>query len=297
MSSLGKLIIGSRGSALALKQVDITVAALRAVNPALEIEVRVIQTHGDLNQGPIPLDTVGKGWFTKEIETALLAGEIHLAVHSLKDMADDMPEGLHIGAYLARDDARDALITKNGESLADIVHGAVIGTDSARRQIQMRALRPNVHMQSLRGNVITRLQKLDEGLYDAIILAAAGLKRLGLEDRIIHYFEPHDMTPAPGQGILAVQVKEGNEELQTLLEAIHDKDATRIARIERSFSKTLGGGCKSPTGAYAYRDGDDYVLIGMREDSRGKVVREYMRLPADESDDLGNLLGQRLLHI
>jgi hydroxymethylbilane synthase len=296
MSLPQKLVIGSRGSALALKQVDITTAALHAVNPDLEIEVRVIQTHGDVNQGPIPLDTVGKGWFTKEIEETLLAGEIHLAVHSLKDMADEMPEGLCIGAYLAREDARDALVTKNGESLEELASGAVVGTDSARRQAQMLALRPDAVMQSLRGNVITRLQKLADEPYDAIILAAAGLKRLGLEDRITHYFEPNEMTPAPGQGILAIQMKDGNKELQELLDSVHDEDATHAARIERAFSKALGGGCKSPTGAYAYRDGADWVLVGMKENAAGIVERKEMRVPSGESTELGSTLAQKFLN-
>ncbi len=296
MSLPQKLVIGSRGSALALKQVDITIAALRAVNPELDIEVRVIQTHGDVNQGPIPLDTVGKGWFTQEIEAALLADEIHLAVHSLKDMADDMPDGLCVGAYLTREDARDALITKHGESLESLAEDAVIGTDSARRQAQMLALKPNVHMQSLRGNVITRLQKLADEPYDAIILAAAGLKRLGLEHRITRYFEPNEMTPAPGQGILAVQMKDGNAELQSLLDSIHDEDATHAACIERSFSKAMGGGCKSPTGAYVFRDGREWVLIGMKEDGNGMVVREEMRAVEKKSDQLGVLLAQKFLN-
>ncbi len=295
MSSREKIIIGTRGSALALKQTGITKAALQAINPSLEIEVRVIETRGDVNQNPIPLDTIGKGWFTQEIENALLNGEIDLAVHSLKDMADDMPRGLHIGAYLPREDARDVLITKKGESLEDLPQGAVIGTDSLRRQIQMRGLRGDVVMKSVRGNVPTRLQKLESEPYDAIILAAAGLKRLGLEGHITRYFEPHEMTPAPGQGILAIQAKEGDAELHALLAAINDADAARAARIERSFSKTMGGGCKSPTGAYAFRDGDECVLIGMRADSESSIMREEMRAPWEASDNLGEMLAKKLL--
>jgi hydroxymethylbilane synthase len=280
---------------LALKQTEITKDAIQAVDPSLAIEVRVIETHGDINQNPIPLDTIGKGWFTEEIEHALLNGEIDLAVHSLKDMADDMPPGLHIGAYLRREDARDVLITKHGESLEELPRGAVIGTDSSRRQIQMKALRPGVVMKSLRGNVPTRLQKLASEPYDAVILAAAGLKRLGLNDRIIRYFEPHEMTPAPGQGILAIQVKESEARLQQLLAMINDTDTAHAARIERSFSKTMGGGCKSPTGAYAVRDGDECVLIGMRADSESKIRRDEMRLPWTASEQLGETLARKLL--
>ena len=156
------LVIGTRGSELACTQAGIVRSALLAIEPKMLIRITTITTHGDVNQRPVPLDTIGKGWFTKEIENALLSGAIDLAVHSLKDMAEDMPEGLHIGAYLPREDARDVLITKHGESLEELPQGAVIGTDSVRRQIQMRALRPDVNMQSLRGSVLTRLEKLEK---------------------------------------------------------------------------------------------------------------------------------------
>jgi hydroxymethylbilane synthase len=295
MSPLKRIIIGTRGSVLALKQADITAQAIRSFNPSIDIDIRTIQTHGDLNQNPIPLDTIGKGWFTKEIEEVLLSGEIHLAIHSLKDMADDMPAGLHIGAYLAREDARDVLITKQGESLEGLAQGAVIGTDSSRRQIQMKALRSDVVMKSLRGNVPTRLDKLASEPYDAIILAAAGLKRLGLEGRITRYFEPHEMTPAPGQGILAIQTKEDDAELHELLAAINDIEAAQVAKIERSFSKMMGGGCKSPTGAYAFRNGNQCHLLGMRADFEMNIVREEMSAPWDATEQLGEMLAKKLL--
>lgn len=295
MSLPKQIVVGTRGSALALKQVDIVAAVLRAVYPSLSIEVRIIQTYGDKNQNPIPLDTVGKGWFTEEIETALRSGEIHLAVHSLKDMADEISPGLRIGAYLAREDARDVLVTKYGESLEHLKQGAVIGTDSSRRQIQMKALRPDMVMKSLRGNVPTRLQKLESGPYDAIILAAAGLIRLGLEERITRYFEPHEMVSAPGQGILAIQTKEDSTELGELLTAVNDKEVAHIARVERSFSKVVGGGCKSPTGAYAFREGDRCTLIGMKADSERSIMRETLSAPWGSSEALGEVLAKRLL--
>lgn len=289
------LVIGTRGSALALKQTDIAIEAIRAADPSVSTEVRVIKTHGDVDQNPIPLDTIGKGWFTQEIESALLEGSIHLAVHSLKDMADEMPGELHIGAYLAREDARDALITKNGMPLEDLPEGAVIGTDSARRQVQMSALRPGVRMQSLRGNVLTRLDKLQSEPYDAIILAAAGLKRLGLEGKITRYFEPEEMVPAPGQGILAVQAHTIDAELHALLARITNADAALAARVERSFSHAIGGGCKAPTGAYAKRLGSECVLVGMVADKDGTIVSETMRMPWDDCEALGVSLAQKLL--
>jgi hydroxymethylbilane synthase len=295
MTSQKTLIIGTRGSALALVQADIVVRALKAADPSCNTEVRVITTRGDVNQNPIPLDTIGKGWFTGEIEQALMEGEIDMAVHSLKDMGEDMPPGLSILAYLPREDARDALITKRGEALEDLPQGAIVGTDSARRQAQMLALRPDLRMESLRGNVPTRLEKLSSQNYDAVILAAAGLKRLGLEARITRYFEPDEMTPAPGQGILALQAREDNATLARLLSLINDPAAARAAHIERSFSKVMGGGCKSPTGAYAWRDGEVCRLIGMTLDTEEKILREEIEAPWDKSDAIGEELAHRLL--
>lgn len=295
MSSLERIIIGTRGSSLAIKQTEIVANALRAVDPSLVIETRIIQTQGDINQQPIPLDTIGKGWFTREIEAALLNGEIDLAEHSLKDVADDMPPELHMAAYLPREDARDVLVTRHGQSLDDLPPDAIIGTDSARRQAQMLALRPDVRMQSIRGNVLTRLHKLETESYDAVILAAAGLRRLDLENRITRYFEPHEMTPAPGQGILAVQARRDRTELQQLLAAINETEAARAAEIERSFSRTIGGGCKSPTGAYAYHDADTCVLIGMRADSQSTIIREEMRAALTACEQLGEALAKKLL--
>lgn len=290
-----RLVIGTRGSALALKQTDITIRAMQAADPTIDPEVRVIQTHGDVNQNPIPLDTIGKGWFTEEIENALLKNDIDIAVHSLKDMAEDMPAGLCIGAYLPREDARDVLITKHQQSLEDLPPGAVIGTDSARRQVQMQALRPGVVMRSLRGNVVTRVEKLASEPYDAIILAAAGLKRLGYEGKITRYFEVNEMVPAPGQGILAMQVRSDDSELQTLLERINDPSAAQAARVERSFSRAVGGGCKTPTGAYAAREGSDCVVVGMMAASNGKILHESIRMPWSDCEQLGALLAQKLL--
>ena len=289
-----KLVIGTRGSALALKQADITKDALRSVDPSIEVEIRVIQTQGDTNQNPIPLDTIGKGWFTKEIEIALLGNEIDIAVHSLKDMAEEMPTGLRIGAYLSREDARDVLITKHGESLEELPSGAVIGTDSVRRQIQMKALRPDTCMQSLRGNVPTRLEKLAMESYDAIILAAAGLKRLNLEHRITRYFEVQEMTPAPGQGTLALQTRVNDVALEHILTAINNPEVAHIASIERSFSHALGGGCKSPTGAYAWREHDTLHLLGMWVGA-GTTLREEVTAPWNASKELGEVLAQKFL--
>jgi hydroxymethylbilane synthase len=290
-----KVIIGTRGSALARAQADITAAALRALDPETDVSIKLIQTRGDIDQSPIPLDQVGKGWFTKEIEKELLEGNIDIAVHSLKDMAEEIPEGLVIGAYLSRENPRDALVTKNGESFEALPAGAIVGTDSIRRKLQLLALRSDLTVKSIRGNVGTRLEKLKTEDYSAVVLAIAGLTRLGLAERAVHLFEPDEMTPAPGQGILALEVKQNDAKLQKLLAAINDSEAERAARIERSFSKTIGGGCKSPIGAYAFREGDDYVLIGMRADSESNIRREHVRAPVEASEQLGDVLAQKLL--
>ena len=291
MTKLRHIVIGTRGSALARKQAEIAAKVLKEADQRLLIDVKVIETYGDAHQDPIPLDEIGKGWFTKEIEQALLKKTIDLAVHSLKDMEHDVPD-LVIGAYLRREDARDVLITKLGESLAQLKKGAVVGTDSVRRQIQIRALRPDIETKSLRGNVPTRLEKLASEDYDAIILAAAGLKRLGLENCITHYFEPEEMTPAPGQGTLAVQIRAGDTTLAPLLSAINDEDAAISAEIERSFSRRVGGGCKSPTGAYAAKNGRSWQLTGMMQDTEGRIIREKMH-----SDSAAQLLGDHLAEL
>ena len=289
------LVIGTRGSALALKQTAIVEEALRAADPSVEVEVRIIQTHGDTNQQPIPLDTIGKRWFTREIEQALLSRDIDLAVHSLKDMAEDMPEGLSISAYLPREDARDVLITKHGESLESLKPGNIVGTDSARRRVQILSLRSDLRVESLRGNVPTRLEKLTKENYDAVIFASAGLKRLGLEGKITRYFSVDEITPSPGQGTLAVQARTDDSTLNALLARINDPDAAQASRIERSFSATVEGGCKAPTGAYAMRDGDDCVLTAMIVGSDGRIIRDRLRAPWQESDTLGETLAHTLL--
>ncbi len=291
-----RLVAGTRGSRLALIQVEIVAAELKKIDPSVQVEVKVIKTTGDINQKPIPLDTIGKGWFTHEIEDELLNGEIDFAVHSLKDLTEEQPEGLVLAAFPPREDARDVLVTKNGQPLDKLGVGAIIGTDSTRRQAQMLALRPDVHMKSVRGAVPTRIEKLYNEDYDAVILALAGLKRLGLEDKIAHIFEPDEMTPAPGQGTLAVQINKNNSVLWDLLQQINDSDAAHAAMLERSFSREAGGGCKSPSGAYAWREGNLWHMIGMlaAEDNK-RIERAEMTAPLERSDELGVELAEILL--
>jgi hydroxymethylbilane synthase len=257
------LIIGTRGSTLALRQAELADKALRTAHPGVSVEISIINTEGDGNERPIPLDVVGKGWFTKEIEDALLAERIDIAAHSLKDLPEQLPPGLGLVAFLPRADARDALVSTGDRTLADISKGARVGTDSERRKVQLLALRPDLNVASIRGNVPTRLKKLDDGLYDAIVLAAAGLERLGLAQRIAQYFTSDEMTPAPGQGTIALETRLNDSETNELLRLIDDQNAAMTALAERAFAKEAGGGCKSPTGAWAEISGETLLLTGM----------------------------------
>ena len=286
--------IGTRGSELALKQVSIFTDLLALALPSLTYDVRVIKTEGDTNQNPIPLEAIGKGWFTKEIEEQLLNNTIDCAVHSLKDMTDDMPSDLTIGAYLPREDARDALITKHGESLEELPQGATIGTDSTRRQKQMLELRGDLVMKSIRGNVPTRIDKLTSESYEGIVLAVAGLKRLNRQDEIVRIFSVDEMTPAPGQGTLAIECNANNSALLEMLARIDDADARRASKIERGFSKTVGGGCKSATGAYARLEDNLWTLTGMIDTEEG-VLRDTMSVRLEDASSLGTKLAKKML--
>src|SRR3989344_1106175 len=292
-----KLIAGTRGSVLALKQVDLVARALAAVDPSIEVEVRVIETKGDVNLSPIPLDSIGKGWFTHEIEDALAAGRIDFAVHSLKDMAEEQPQGLSIAAYPEREDARDALVSNHVGGLAGLPHGATVGTDSTRRSAQLRALRPDLKVVSVRGSVPKRLEKLHDKTegYDAVVLAVAGLRRLGREGEIGQYFTIDEMTPAPGQGVLAVQAQDANERVRQVLSRINDARVEAAALLERSFARAAGAGCKSPVGAYAARDGEECVLSGMLSADNPLCIVHGSLRAAPNDRTAGAALAQELL--
>src|SRR5258706_2198014 len=212
-----KIIIGTRGSKLSLIQTNIVKDLLQPLVPNTIIETTIIKTSGDKNMNPIPLDTIGKGWFTKEIDKRLLDGHIDIAVHSLKDLLDTLTPGLSITAIPQREDPREALVSQSSIPLLKLRKGAVIGTDSIRRKIQILNLRKDFVVNSVRGNVNRRLERLDSGEYDGLILAVAGLKRLGLENRIAQYFEAEDFIPSPGQGALAIVSRKGNNNLNKIL--------------------------------------------------------------------------------
>lgn len=251
------LRVATRGSRLAIWQTEHVIAALRKVDPDLAVEVVRIKTSGDLITD-IPLSSIGSSsFFTKEIESALLRGVADLAVHSLKDLASKDVPPLELAATLPREDARDALVSTSGVTLAALPTGARVGTSSVRRQAMLRAQRPDLEILDLRGNVPTRVDRLDEGLYDAIILAAAGLKRLGLGDRISEFLDPEVFVPPAGQGAIALQVRADDDETMALAEALNHEE-TRIAiDTERAFLSELDVGCQSPVGVYARCVGDE----------------------------------------
>jgi hydroxymethylbilane synthase len=239
------LVIGSRGSQLALWQARHIAAQLDAAGIGTRLEI--IKTTGDRLQTTSLPDGSGKGIFTKEIEEALLAGRIDIAVHSLKDLPTEMPKGLALAAIPQREDARDALV---GRRLADLPHAARIGTSSGRRAAQLRCLRPDVVVEPIRGNVDTRLRKLGQGRYDALMLAAAGLRRLGLERHIAELFSPRQICPAPGQGALALQTRADDTAFHTCAQ-LNDEPSRQAVLCERAVLAALGGGCDLPMGAFA----------------------------------------------
>jgi hydroxymethylbilane synthase len=246
-----KLIFATRPSALARWQTRWVINALQGIYPDLECEENVIATKGDkILDRPLP-EIGGKGLFTQELESELLSGAVHCAVHSLKDLPIQSPEGLTIGCIPVRAEVRDALISKDGFTLATLPQNAVVGTSSLRRGAQLLAARPDVRIESLRGNVDTRLRKALDGQYDAIILAGAGLTRLGLNVHVTEWLPLDIMLPAPGQGALAVQCRAEDQTTLGLLEALDDESTRKHVTAERAFLSGLGGGCAVPVAAYA----------------------------------------------
>ena len=289
------MIVGSRGSALALRQTGLIVERLKSLRPGLEIEVRVIKTTGDkiLHE---PLTRIaGRGFFVAEIERALLRGQIDSAVHSMKDLPAEMTEGLCIAAIPEREDPSDALISR-GPGLRDLPKGARIGTSSPRRQAQLLHFRPDLQIVDVRGNLDTRLRKLDEGLFDAIVLAYAGLHRMGWADRITEKIPPEICLPAVGQGALAIQAREDDREVNDLLAGLDHAESRIAVTAERAFMHALGGGCQVPVGALGSIEGDKLVLNGVVASLDGStLVRGEVSGNPVEPSRLGDELAQVLL--
>jgi hydroxymethylbilane synthase len=259
------LRIGTRGSPLALAQAHETRARLMAAHdlPEDAFAIDVIATSGDRIQDRPLSEAGGKGLFTKEIEEALLAGRIDIAVHSSKDMPTTLPDGLALSAFLPREDARDAFIGKSAKSIVDLPHGATIGSSSLRRQALILRLRPDLRVISFRGNVQTRLRKLQEGTAEGTILALAGLRRLGLQSVATDLMALENFPPAPGQGAICIESREGDSRVKGLLEAINDITTAQALACERAFLAALDGSCRTPIAGYAKIDGDRLAFNGL----------------------------------
>jgi hydroxymethylbilane synthase len=292
----GKLVIGTRGSALARWQAAHVGRALVAAHPGLEIEERILVTEGDRVQtGPV-IELGGKGVWVKEIEDALLAGTIDLAVHSLKDVPAELAPGLALVAIPTRADARDALVSRAGARLADLAAGSCVGTSSLRRVCQVRALRQDLRVEILRGNVDTRLRKIAEGVVDAGVLACAGLDRLGFEGRITERLTTDQMLPAIGQGALALEARAADARVVSLTRALADAEAEVTVAAERALLAGLGVGCRTPVAGHAVVRGGRVLLRGLvgRPDASEMIREEVSGAPADAAA-LGADLARRLL--
>ena len=268
-----KLVVGTRGSNLALVQTNWVVDQLKKENPGVEFEVKIIKTKGDLIKD-LPLDKIGdKGLFVKEIEKSLLDGEIDMAVHSMKDMPSYLPEGLKFAHSPRREDPRDALIFKEGyKSLDDLPQGARIGTGSKRRKYQLLKHRPDLEIVPIRGNIETRIKKIETEKLDGVVLAASGLRRAGLDDKIDYYIPTDIMLPAPAQGILALEIREDDKETEKIIDSIKD-DITKIQiDAERGFLIGVNGSCHIPMGAYCEIEGEKITLTGLYGDGEGKKI-------------------------
>ncbi len=271
-------VIGARGSKLSLRQVEMVSEALSAARPGTRLEVREIHTEGDRSTAPLA-EIGGLGVFTKAIEDALLAREIDIAIHSLKDLPADIAPGLALASVPERADARDALVSKGGVPLPALRRGARVGTGSGRRAVQVRALRPDVETAEVRGNVDTRIRKAESGEYDAVVLAMAGLTRLGLLDKVAQVFELAEVLPAVGQAALGIETRADDEETMELVRAIDDAATHAAVEAERAYLQRLGGGCRLPVGAFAVVEDGELALRAMiaggetifRTEARGSV--------------------------
>jgi hydroxymethylbilane synthase len=290
------LRIATRKSALALWQAEHVAALLRAAHPGLGVELVPLSTRGDeiLDQ---PLATIGgKGLFLKELEVAMLEGRAELAVHSLKDVPADLESGFTLPAILPRADAADAFVSNHYADLAALPRGARVGTSSLRRQAQLRALRPDLQLSDLRGNVGTRLGKLDAGQYDAIVLACAGLERLGLASRIVSRLAAPDWLPAPGQAAIAIEARDEQPAVLALLAALDDADTRLTVSAERAMNRALGGSCTVPVGAWCMRSDHGLHLRGLVGDAAsGQLLHAEGSAPADQAEALGRQVAQALL--
>lgn len=290
------LKIATRKSPLAMWQANFVKDRLEALYPELQVELVPMSTQGDKILDTPLAKVGGKGLFVKELETAMLEGRADIAVHSMKDVPVEFPEGLGLHTICEREDPRDAFVSNRFTAINELPQGAVVGTSSLRRQCQLRAARPDLVIRDLRGNVNTRLAKLDAGEYDAIILAAAGLKRLEMAHRITAFIEPEQSLPANGQGAVGIECRLDDHELHALLAPLEHPETRIRVLTERAMNRALQGGCQVPIGAYALVEGEEVWLRGLVGSPDGsRVIRDEIRGPLADGEALGHTLAQRLL--
>ena len=288
--------IATRQSPLALWQANYVKDALMAAHPGLQVELVTMVTRGDVILDTPLAKVGGKGLFVKELEIAMLEGRADLAVHSMKDVPVDFPDGLGLVTICEREDPRDAFVSNTYAKIEDLPSGAIVGTCSLRRQCQLKTARPDLVIKELRGNVGTRLSKLDAGEYDAIILAAAGLKRLELESRIRSFIEPEQSLPAVGQGAVGIECRVNDQRVRALLAPLNHADTADRVRCERAMNLTLQGGCQVPIGSYALLEGDTIWLRALVGEPDGsQIVRGEIRGPRTQAEQLGITLAEQLL--
>lgn len=288
---MNKLIIGSRASKLAIAQTIIVKEKLEKLNNNIKIEIKEITTRGDKNLTVSPESL--KGAFTKEIEDALLKNDIDIAVHSMKDMATVCPKGLIYASVPEREDARDVFISKRNIKFKDLPKNSIIGTTSLRRANYVRLFRDDLIVTPIRGNILTRLKKLENENYDSIIIAAAAIKRLNLENIITEYFSIEEMLPAPGQGALCVECRDKDTEIINMLKFIENKEIRELVDIEREFASLLDSGCNAPIGSFTEISGDNIILYGSFFHN-GKIYKDKVVSKIERKNDLAKELYNKI---
>jgi len=292
-----RIIIGTRGSRLALAQSEFVKSLLEQTYPKIKVELKIIKTKGDIIQNT-PLAKIGdKGLFTKEIEDALINNEIDMAVHSMKDLPTKLPKGLKIGAILKREEPRDAFVSKKYQRFTDLPAGAVVATSSLRRRVNVLMNRPDIKLVDIRGNVDTRLRKLVRFDYDGMLLAVAGLRRSGYDSEITEIIGEDVMLPAVAQGALGIEIRTKDEMMSNLLSLISDESTTRCVIAERAFLRTLEGGCQVPIGALAQIEDEKIVLKGIVSDLDGEpYFRGNLEGELGQGEKIGRKLAEQLLN-
>jgi hydroxymethylbilane synthase len=288
--------IATRKSPLAMWQAEHVKAALEAAHPGIKVELLGMTTKGDRILDTPLAKIGGKGLFIKELEVGMLEGTADIAVHSMKDVPVEFPEGLELAVIMEREDPRDAFVSNNFDSIDALPEGATVGTASLRRQCQIQARRPDLKITPLRGNVNTRLSKLDNGDYDAIILAAAGLIRLGFSDRIRAFIEPDESLPAIGQGAIGIECRSDDERIKAFIAPLHHSETSTRLAAERAMNERLNGGCQVPIAGHATLDGEALTIHGLVGEPDGsKIIRASRSGPTSEAISLGTAVADELL--